>query len=86
MSAHYTLHPGDSQVLGTNLIGSTTLFAQCSASGDSVLTYRLEGANQPTNRVDLNAGQPWSTTLDAVALLLKVVNDGFSDIEIWTDA
>jgi hypothetical protein len=86
MSQHTTLKPGDWKDFGTNLIGSTTLFARCASAGDSVLTYKLVWINATPTSVTLQAGQPWSTQLGAAAKLLNVTNDGFNDIEVWTDA
>ena len=87
MSGHTTLSPGGTHVYSTRPVGlSTTLFAQCSDKGDSVVGWHVELCCKPLNKQPLQAGEPWQTDLSGAAgALVTVSNQGFNDITVWTD-
>jgi hypothetical protein len=87
MSGQTTLNPGQTVVYSTRAAGSeTNLFAQCSDKGDSVVGWHVELCCQDLNKVPLEAGQPWQTSLSSAAgALVTVSNQGFNDIKVWTD-
>ncbi|OWV64887.1 hypothetical protein B5K05_33815 [Rhizobium phaseoli] len=87
MAAQKTLKPGGQIVYSTRPIGlRTTLFAQCSDEGDSVLGWHIELCCKDLNKQALEAGQPWQTSIsDGSGALVTVSNQGFYDINVWTD-
>jgi hypothetical protein len=87
MSGHTILQPGENHVYSTRPVGlETTLFAQCSDKGDSVLGWHYELCCHSLNKQPLEAGQPWQTPISSAAgALVTVSNQGFNDITVWTD-
>ncbi|MDW9626873.1 hypothetical protein RWA02_32140 (plasmid) [Sinorhizobium meliloti] len=87
MAEQITLKPGEYELYSTRPAGlGTTLFAQCSDKGDSVLGWHFELCCKRLNKQPLEAGQPWQTSIsEGRGALVTVSNQGFNDIKVWTD-
>ncbi len=87
MTAQTTLKPGKTVVYSTRPVGlETNLFAKCSDKGNSAVGWHYELCCHPLNVHNLEAGEPWKTSISSAAgALVTVSNQGFNDITVWTD-